>query len=267
MTGNTRLFHEAVKARVSWVVAVDPNEFKVISHSVKKTDSNDARNLALYLAKDLLPEVRMKDDGSNRRNGANHKKLTGEFGKVEIAVPRDREGSFEPKIVAKHQTRWTGFDDKVLSMYARGMASEHLGHEAILQSDLLGADALLVQTQNAIRDAEDKLASAGEKLDDLMGRDIHTRFRVSAISQGRGDLETPATLEARGLKNRPEQKKEKLPVQQADYDARAKKAEYIPDVSAAVTYFTTPNFANELPSTAGLQLTWEPWDWGRKRQE
>jgi len=46
---------------VARVVAVDPNQFKVISHSVKKTDPNDARNLALYLEKDLLPEVRMKD--------------------------------------------------------------------------------------------------------------------------------------------------------------------------------------------------------------
>ena len=46
---------------VKRVVAVDPNQFRVISHSVKKTDPNDARNLALYLEKDLLPEVRMKD--------------------------------------------------------------------------------------------------------------------------------------------------------------------------------------------------------------
>ena len=150
------------------------------------------------------------------------------------------------------------------------LASENLSHEAILQSDLLGADAQLVQTQNAIRDAEDKLASAAEKLNDLMGRDIHTRFRVSAISEEHGELEMPETLEARALENRPELKKAKLQVQQADYDARAKRAEYIPDVSAAVTYFTTANFANALPSniaTAGLQLTWEPWDWGRKRQE
>jgi transposase len=61
VTGNTRLFYEAVAPHVARVVAVDPNQFKVISHSVKKTDSNDARNLALYLDKDLLPEVRMKD--------------------------------------------------------------------------------------------------------------------------------------------------------------------------------------------------------------
>ena len=60
VTGNTRLFYEAVAAQVARVVVVDPNQFRVISHSVKKTDPNDARNLALYLAKGLLPEVRMK---------------------------------------------------------------------------------------------------------------------------------------------------------------------------------------------------------------
>jgi transposase len=61
VTGNTRLFHNAVAPHVERIVAVNPNQFKVITHSVKKTDPNDARNLALYLAKDLLPEVRMKD--------------------------------------------------------------------------------------------------------------------------------------------------------------------------------------------------------------
>src|SRR5499433_2506665 len=61
VTGNTRLFRDAVSPHVARVVAVDPNQFKVISHSVKKTDPNDARNLALYLAKGLLPEVRMKE--------------------------------------------------------------------------------------------------------------------------------------------------------------------------------------------------------------
>src|SRR6476661_8815860 len=61
VTGNTRLFRDAVAPYVARVVAVDPNQFKVFSHSVKKADPNDARNLALYLAKDLLPEVRMRD--------------------------------------------------------------------------------------------------------------------------------------------------------------------------------------------------------------
>lgn len=61
VTGNTRLFHDAVAPHVARVAAVDANQFRVISHSVKKTDPNDARNLALYLSKGLLPEVRMKE--------------------------------------------------------------------------------------------------------------------------------------------------------------------------------------------------------------
>lgn len=66
---------------------------------------------------------------SNRRNGTSSKRLKGDFGEIEVTVPRDREATFEPKIVAKHQTRWTGFDDKVLSMYARGMTTREIqGH-------------------------------------------------------------------------------------------------------------------------------------------
>ena len=61
VTSNTRLFYEAVAPHVARVVVVDPHQFRVISQSVKKTDPNDARNLALYLAKGLLPEVRMKE--------------------------------------------------------------------------------------------------------------------------------------------------------------------------------------------------------------
>lgn len=61
ITGNTRLFYDAVAPHVARVVVVDANQFRVISQSVKKTDPNDARNLALYLAKGLLPEVRMKE--------------------------------------------------------------------------------------------------------------------------------------------------------------------------------------------------------------
>lgn len=56
----------------------------------------------------------------NTRNGKSKKTLKGEFGELPIEIPRDRDGSFEPLIVPKHQTRWTGFDDKILSLYARG---------------------------------------------------------------------------------------------------------------------------------------------------
>ena len=68
-------------------------------------------------------------NSGNSRNGVSCKTLTGEFGEVEIAVPRDRNGEFEPQIVRKNQTRWTGFDDKILSLYARGMTTREIqGH-------------------------------------------------------------------------------------------------------------------------------------------
>ncbi len=57
----------------------------------------------------------------NTRNGRSRKTLKGEFGELPIEIPRDRHGSFEPQLIPKHQTRWAGFDDKILSLYARGM--------------------------------------------------------------------------------------------------------------------------------------------------
>jgi transposase len=61
VTGNTRLFHDLVAPHVGRVAVVNPSEFRVIRQSTKKTDKHDARALALFLSKDLLPEVRMKD--------------------------------------------------------------------------------------------------------------------------------------------------------------------------------------------------------------
>jgi putative transposase len=65
----------------------------------------------------------------NSRNGKSRKRLKGDFGELEIEVPRDRQASFEPQIVPKGETRFAGFDDKILSMYARGMTTREIqGH-------------------------------------------------------------------------------------------------------------------------------------------
>jgi putative transposase len=69
------------------------------------------------------------NNSGNSRNGKTTKALKGEFGEVPLETPRDRNGTFEPKIVAKGQTRFTGFDDKIVSMYARGMSTREItGH-------------------------------------------------------------------------------------------------------------------------------------------
>lgn len=62
----------------------------------------------------------------NSRNGASTKTIKGELGEVVIEVPRDRNGDFEPQLIGKHQRRFAGFDEKILSMYARGMSTRDI---------------------------------------------------------------------------------------------------------------------------------------------
>jgi len=63
---------------------------------------------------------------SNTRNGSYKKRVKGEFGNLDIAVPCDRESTFEPVILPKSQTRFTGFDDKIIALYARGMTTRDI---------------------------------------------------------------------------------------------------------------------------------------------
>jgi len=65
-------------------------------------------------------------NSGNSRNGSYKKKLKGDFGEMDVAVPRDRNGSFEPIIVPKGESRFKGFDDKIISMYARGMTTRDI---------------------------------------------------------------------------------------------------------------------------------------------
>jgi len=63
---------------------------------------------------------------SNQRNGVSGKTVLTDEGPVRIDVPRDREGSFEPILIPKHERRFTGFDDKIVAMYARGMTMREI---------------------------------------------------------------------------------------------------------------------------------------------
>jgi len=62
----------------------------------------------------------------NSRNGHSQKRLKGEQGHIDIEVPRDRQGMFEPQLVKKGQTRLEGFDEKILALYARGMTTRDI---------------------------------------------------------------------------------------------------------------------------------------------
>jgi transposase-like protein len=69
------------------------------------------------------------EQAGNSRNGYGRKTVATDTGKIEIEVPRDRQGSFDPQLIAKYQRRFPGFDDKIISMYARGMSTREItGH-------------------------------------------------------------------------------------------------------------------------------------------
>lgn len=67
-----------------------------------------------------------KRAGGNARNGTSPKRLKGQHGEVEILTPRDRDGSFEPQLIRKNQTRVTSMDDQILTLYAKGLSTREI---------------------------------------------------------------------------------------------------------------------------------------------
>jgi putative transposase len=91
--------------------------------------------------------------GSNVRNGGGRKTLRTDLGRVEIKTPRDRDGSFEPKLVAKRQTRLAGLDDKILGLYAGGMTVRDISaHLAELYGVDVGRDTISTVTDAVLED-------------------------------------------------------------------------------------------------------------------
>jgi len=119
----------------------------------------------------------------NTRNGKSRKTLKGEFGELPIEIPRDRQGSFEPQIIPKHQTRWSGFDDKILSLYARGMTVREIQSHL---EEMYGAEvspSLISSVTDAV--VEDAKAWQSRPLDALYPivylDCIHVKVRDSGV--------------------------------------------------------------------------------------
>ena len=92
----------------------------------------------------------------NSRNGHSAKTVQTETGPVEIRVPRDRKGSFEPQVVPKHRRRLEGFDDKVLALYARGMSTRDIqGHLRELYGTDVSTDLISRVTDAVIDEVKD----------------------------------------------------------------------------------------------------------------
>jgi len=90
---------------------------------------------------------------SNRRNGRSRKTVRGDLGEVTIATPRDRNGTFEPQLIGKHQRRVPGFDEKILALYAKGMTTRDI-QEIVRELYDVEVSATLISEITADLDAE-----------------------------------------------------------------------------------------------------------------
>ena len=92
----------------------------------------------------------------NTRNGTTPKSLITEHGKVQVDAPRDRDGSFEPKIVRKRQRRFQGFDDKILALYSRGLSTRDIeAHLEEIYGVKVGRDLISRVTDGVMDDVRD----------------------------------------------------------------------------------------------------------------
>jgi outer membrane protein TolC len=150
---------------------------------------------------------------------------------------------------------------------AQRVTLRYISEQTVLRGDALDVDARLAKSRYELSVAENGLATQREQLNQLLGRDLGTRFRVDPMLE---DAATDLTLEAardKAAQGRPEIRQALLKEKQAEYDRRIAKAEYIPDLSLSVRYQGLSN-VRVLPenvATAGFYLTWEPFDWGRRR--
>jgi putative transposase len=93
--------------------------------------------------------------GGNTRNGSTPKTLATEHGPVEIKTPRDRDGSFDPKLVRKRQRRFVGFDEKILALYSRGMSTRDIeAHLRELYGVSVGRDLISRVTDAVMADVK-----------------------------------------------------------------------------------------------------------------
>ena len=150
------------------------------------------------------------------------------------------------------------------------VTGDYVAQQVALKADDLEVKTRLAKTETEELTVGNRLTTLREQLNQFMGRDIRTEFRVSAIPEP-SLFETDLTAaRTRALDQRPEIREARLRVQQAEVAKRIKKSEYIPDVSLAFTYASPRNFDEFVPknfAAAGFAMNWEVFDWGRKKHQ
>jgi outer membrane protein len=147
------------------------------------------------------------------------------------------------------------------------ITQEYVAEKVALQSDSLEVKAKLADQRLQLLQAQDKLQTAKETLNNLLGRDLEIDFGVSedkTLSPIEQDLKA---AQETALSKNPTVKEAEIKIDQADNVRRLAKSEYLPDLGASFHYLS-PFGVNFVPTNVmavGIELNWEPFDWGRRR--
>jgi putative transposase len=147
------------------VKGIDPKVLDELVSGVQ--NSEDFKDLLRQLNKGLLERVleaemthhlghesggAVGNAEGNTRNGKGKKKVQGDFGQVELEIPRDRQASFEPLIVPKHQRMISGMDDKILALYAKGMSTRDIESSLKELYEVEVSPTLISQVTDAVKE-------------------------------------------------------------------------------------------------------------------
>ena len=149
------------------------------------------------------------------------------------------------------------------------VTTQYVDQGTALKADSLAVQAQLAQEEYNNLNLRDSISSQKEQLNDLLGRDIRTDFRVNPVSDAT-PLETDLqAAQTQALASRPELRESRIQIKQAEFNRRVTKSSYIPDVSFSVHNISLTN-VQLLPSnvaSVGVLVSWDPLDWGRRRHQ
>jgi len=146
---------------------------------------------------------------------------------------------------------------------------QYVAEKVVLKSESLEVKAKLADEEFTLLQYQDKLASATETLNNLLGRDINTQFRAVNPTELSPLEENLPAAQALALGQHPKVKEAEITVQQADNARRQVKAQYWPDLAASFHYLS-PFGVNFVPTNVmglGIEFNWEPFDWNRRKHE
>ncbi len=149
------------------------------------------------------------------------------------------------------------------------VVGEYVVQQVALKSESMEVKGKLLGTELAALQLRNGLQSGQEQMNQLLGRDVRTLFKVVALPEADPVEQDLAAAQNAAIQKRPDLGEARLKLKQAELDLRSKKSEYIPEVNLTFLYIS-PFAVNVLPkniASAGISLNWTPFDWGRRRQE